>query len=107
MESSVRVDGEQVGDGEDSQSWAYGVLKWVRGLRLELRNRKVIEMKQESLEMRMGQGEVRGQSSSMGLQSVTHVAFTTTFKSFQPDQYLASCSLYLQLLGQHVYDAQC
>ena len=54
-------------NGEGGQGWAYRVPKWVKGLRLELGNRKVIEMKQGSLETRMGRGEVRGQSSGMGL----------------------------------------
>ena len=58
------------GNREVGQGWAYGVPKQVKGLRLELGNRKVIETKQGSLEMRIGWGEVRGQSSSMGLHRV-------------------------------------
>ena len=48
------MDEEWVGNGEVGQGQAYGVLKWVKGLRLELGNRKVIEMRQGSLETRMG-----------------------------------------------------
>ena len=48
------MDGEWVGNGEDGQGQAYGVPKWVKGLRLELENRKVIEMKQGSLDTRIG-----------------------------------------------------
>ena len=64
------MDGEQVGNREDGQGRAYGVLKWVKGLRLELENKKVIETKQGSLETRMGRGEVTDRSFGTGLHRV-------------------------------------
>ena len=48
------MDGEQVGDGEDGQGWAYGVLKMDQRVKVRIGNRKVIEMKQGSLETKMG-----------------------------------------------------
>ena len=50
MESSVRVDG---------QGQVYRVLNTDQRVKVRMGNRKVMEMKQGSLETKMGQGEIR------------------------------------------------
>ena len=70
MESSVRVDREWVGNGEDGQGRAYGVPKMDKRVKVRIGNRKVIETKRGSLGMKMGRGEVRGRSSGTGLHRV-------------------------------------
>ena len=59
MESSVRVDREQVGNGDDGQGQAYSVPKMDQRVMVRIGNRKVIEMKQGSLETIMERGEVK------------------------------------------------
>ena len=54
MESSVRVDGEWVWNGEDGQSWAYRVPKTDQRVKVRIGNRKVMEMKQGSLKTKIG-----------------------------------------------------
>ena len=44
---------------EDGQGWAYGVPKIDQKGKVRIGNTKVIEMKQGSLETRMGQREVK------------------------------------------------
>ena len=59
MESLVRVDWDQVGNGEDGQGQAYRVPNTDQRVKVRIRNRKVMEMKHGSLEAKMGRGEVR------------------------------------------------
>ena len=53
MKSWVRVDGERVGNGEDGQGQAYGVPKMDQRVKVRIENKKVMEMKQGSLETKM------------------------------------------------------
>ena len=53
------MDREWVGNQGDGQGWAYGVPRMDQRVKVRIGNRKVIEMKQGSLEMRMGRGEVK------------------------------------------------
>ena len=59
MESLVRVDWDQVGNGEDGQGQAYRVPNTDQRVKVRIGTEKVIEMKQGSLGTRMGRGVVK------------------------------------------------
>ena len=65
-------------NGEDSQGWAYGVLKQIKGVRLELGTEKVIETKQGEWD----EGEVKVGVPAQGCTECnTHMVFEVLLHS--------------------------